>query len=70
MIQKVERMVNNCSDFIVNSVLLTDIQAAPIWDSRKRRFVGLMTVTDFIDILRKCTHRLVAGSIWAPVNIF
>ncbi len=39
--------------------LLADIQAAPIWDSRKRRFVGLMTVTDYIDILRQCTHRLV-----------
>eukprot|EP01084_Bolivina_argentea_P080248 145403_1 len=36
-----------------------DIQAAPIWDSRKRRFVGLMTVTDYIDILRQCTHRVV-----------
>ncbi|CAM9439911.1 unnamed protein product [Pylaiella littoralis] len=29
-----------------------DMQAAPLWDSRERRFVGLMTVTDFIDILR------------------
>ncbi|CBJ30066.1 5\'-AMP-activated protein kinase subunit gamma-1 (AMPK gamma-1 chain) (AMPKg) [Ectocarpus siliculosus] len=27
-------------------------KAAPLWDSRERRFVGLMTVTDFIDILR------------------
>ncbi|CAM9467940.1 unnamed protein product [Chrysoparadoxa australica] len=34
-----------------------DMQAAPLWDSSQRRFVGLMTVTDFIDILRHYSHR-------------
>jgi len=26
--------------------------AAPLWDSKHREFVGLMTITDFVDILR------------------
>ncbi|KAJ8601399.1 hypothetical protein CTAYLR_005015 [Chrysophaeum taylorii] len=26
--------------------------AAPLWDSRRREFAGLMTVTDFVDVLR------------------
>eukprot|EP00611_Tribonema_gayanum_P013973 TRINITY_DN2522_c0_g1_i1.p1 TRINITY_DN2522_c0_g1~~TRINITY_DN2522_c0_g1_i1.p1 ORF type:complete len:175 (-),score=44.92 TRINITY_DN2522_c0_g1_i1:149-673(-) len=34
-----------------------DMQAAPLWDSTQRKFVGLMTVTDFIDILRHYSHR-------------
>ncbi|GMH66190.1 hypothetical protein TL16_g04375 [Triparma laevis f. inornata] len=29
-----------------------DMQAAPLWDASIREFVGLMTVTDFISILR------------------
>lgn len=29
-----------------------DMQAAPLWDPEIRQFVGLLTVTDFIDILR------------------
>ena len=29
-----------------------DMQAAPLWDSSTRQFVGLLTVTDFIDVLR------------------
>lgn len=29
-----------------------DMQAAPLWDNAKRQFVGLLTVTDFIDLLR------------------
>jgi len=29
-----------------------DMQAAPLWDPQIRQFVGLLTVTDFIDILR------------------
>lgn len=29
-----------------------DMQAAPIWDPKKCQFVGILTVTDFIDVLR------------------
>jgi len=29
-----------------------DMQAAPLWDPEIRQFVGLLTVTDFIDLLR------------------
>jgi len=29
-----------------------DMQAAPLWDPTIRQFIGLLTVTDFIDILR------------------
>ncbi len=60
MVQRVkERGKNVFFGINYDFFLLVDIQAAPIWDSRKRRFVGLMTVTDYIDILRQCTHRLV-----------
>lgn len=29
-----------------------DIQAAPLWDSIGRKFVGIMVITDFIDTVR------------------
>jgi len=29
--------------------VLSDIKAAPLWDSSIRRFVGVMVITDFID---------------------
>lgn len=32
--------------------MFLDMQAAPLWDPSIRQFVGLLTVTDFIDILR------------------
>jgi 5'-AMP-activated protein kinase regulatory gamma subunit len=38
--------------------LFTDMQAAPLWDSVTCQFAGLLTVTDFIDILR---HYKAAG---------
>jgi 5'-AMP-activated protein kinase regulatory gamma subunit len=34
--------------------------AAPLWDSTARQFVGLMSVTDFIDILRHYHRRGIA----------
>jgi len=34
-----------------------DMPAAPLWDSSSRQFVGLMSVTDFIDILRHYHRR-------------
>lgn len=45
--------VVSCLGHVLGLAAVTpDMQAAPLWDSRERRFVGLMTVTDFIDILR------------------
>jgi 5'-AMP-activated protein kinase regulatory gamma subunit len=35
------------------SLSSADMQAAPLWDSQQCKFVGLLTVTDFIDILRQ-----------------
>jgi len=29
-----------------------DMQSAPLWDAKKCQFVGILTVTDFIDVLR------------------
>mmetsp|Transcript_32902 Transcript_32902/g.99240 ORF Transcript_32902/g.99240 Transcript_32902/m.99240 type:complete len:336 (+) Transcript_32902:3525-4532(+) len=34
------------------ALLEHDSVAAPLWDSVQREFVGLMTITDFVDILR------------------
>jgi len=39
------------------ALLEHDMAAAPLWDSGSRRFVGLMSVTDFIDILRHYHRR-------------
>lgn len=30
----------------------TGVRAAPLWDSNKQLFVGMLTITDFIKILR------------------
>jgi CBS-domain-containing membrane protein len=39
------------------ALLEHDLPAAPLWDSARRCFVGLMSVTDFIDILRHYHRR-------------
>jgi 5'-AMP-activated protein kinase regulatory gamma subunit len=39
-------------------MMISDMQAAPLWDSVTCQFAGLLTVTDFIDILR---HYKAAG---------
>jgi CBS domain-containing protein len=39
------------------ALLEHDLPSAPLWDSANRRFVGLMSVTDFIDILRHYHRR-------------
>jgi 5'-AMP-activated protein kinase regulatory gamma subunit len=39
-------------------MITSDMQAAPLWDSVTCQFAGLLTVTDFIDILR---HYKAAG---------
>jgi len=39
------------------ALLEHDMPAAPLWDSASRRFVGLLSVTDFIDILRHNNRR-------------
>ncbi|CAM9943792.1 unnamed protein product [Discosporangium mesarthrocarpum] len=50
------------------------MQAAPLWDSKARVFVGVMTVTDFIDILRHYSlkgvpvERLASKSIAEMLN--
>ena len=28
------------------------VRAAPLWDSQRQRFVGMLTITDFIKILQ------------------
>ena len=37
---------------ILFSLNSTDMQAAPLWDPKSCQFVGILTVTDFIDVLR------------------
>lgn len=32
--------------------LESGVRAAPLWDSSKQSFVGMLTITDFIKILR------------------
>ncbi|KAG5186878.1 5'-AMP-activated protein kinase subunit gamma-1 [Tribonema minus] len=48
-----------CYDLLKQSGKVGPLLAgsAPLWDSTQRKFVGLMTVTDFIDILRHYSHR-------------
>ena len=37
------------------------IKSAPLWDSEKCNYVGMVTVTDFIDIVRHYHQRRKAG---------
>lgn len=34
------------------TLILTGVRAAPLWDSSRHQFVGMLTITDFIYILR------------------
>lgn len=65
---------NVCASYCAVSQLWTavialshssDVQAAPLWDAAKRGYVGLMTVTDFIDILRHYRYSLLWGCVGA-----
>ena len=41
--------------FVPHQITLSqypDMQAAPLWDPKRCQFVGILTVTDFIDVLR------------------
>jgi len=40
----------------LNGLLENKIKGAPVWDSKARRFTGMVTVTDFIEILRHLTE--------------
>lgn len=47
----------SCRDWLINIfsrkiLRFLDMQAAPLWDPSQCQFVGLLTVTDFIDVLR------------------
>ena len=34
------------------NVIITGVRAAPLWDSNSQKFVGMLTITDFIRILQ------------------
>lgn len=34
--------------------MFSGVRAAPLWDSKKQQFIGMLTITDFIKILRMC----------------
>jgi len=38
-------------DFLV-ALFFTGVRAAPLWDSNSQSFTGMLTITDFINILR------------------
>jgi 5'-AMP-activated protein kinase regulatory gamma subunit len=31
---------------------MTGVRAAPLWDSKRQQFIGMLTITDFIKILQ------------------
>lgn len=33
-------------------IVFLGVRAAPLWDSEKQSFIGMLTITDFIKILR------------------
>ena len=35
------------------ALVYNGVRAAPLWDSQKQNFVGMLTITDFIRILHK-----------------
>lgn len=42
--------INNNDDDVI--AYCAGVRAAPLWDSNKQSFVGMLTITDFIKILR------------------
>lgn len=42
--------IKYCDGFIVH---FSGVRAAPLWDSKQQKFVGMLTITDFIKILQK-----------------
>lgn len=44
---------NNCKlQDVCSSFFFLGVRAAPLWDSNKQEFVGMLTITDFIKILQ------------------
>lgn len=35
------------------ALVYNGVRAAPLWDNKRQRFIGLLTITDFILILQK-----------------
>lgn len=35
------------------ALVTNGVRAAPLWDSKKQSFVGMLTITDFINILHR-----------------
>jgi 5'-AMP-activated protein kinase regulatory gamma subunit len=35
------------------ALVYNGVRAAPLWDSAKQEFVGMLTITDFIHILHR-----------------
>lgn len=42
----------NTSNYEFTLLTFIGVRAAPLWDSQKQEFVGMLTITDFIKILR------------------
>jgi 5'-AMP-activated protein kinase regulatory gamma subunit len=38
----------------LQGLLHHDVNCAPVWDSAARQYVGMLTVSDFLDVLRHC----------------
>jgi len=43
------------------------IKSAPLWESEERQFIGMISVSDFVEILVECYSDAVQGSIGGPV---
>lgn len=42
--------------FAFDGMVQHDLSCAPVWDSWKKKYVGLLSVSDFLDILSQSTH--------------
>lgn len=45
------------------ALVYNGVRAAPLWDSKKRDFVGMLTITDFIKILQKYYKSPLGGPV-------
>jgi 5'-AMP-activated protein kinase regulatory gamma subunit len=41
--------------------IITGVRSAPLWDSQLNKFVGMLTITDFINILRRYYKSPIVG---------
>jgi hypothetical protein len=50
------------------ALIYNGVRAAPLWDSKNQKFVGMLTITDFILILQKYYREANVSFATSPIS--